>query len=158
MTTYVRRSRRRTDIYTDGACSAIGRTGRGPGGWAWAYKRSDGSGLESWGHAEDTTNQRMEMTAVAEALFRVAPHQPVCIVTDSAYVMNCFVDRWHVGWKKRGWKKSDGNPVANADIWKILVPLVEYHDVTWRKVKGHSGDEMNDYVDQLAVLAKRSAA
>ena len=133
-------------IHTDGAC----RGNPGPGGWAWA------SGFEEFasGAAPHTTNQRMEVLAVIEAL-REHGEGPVEIVSDSSYVVKCFNDKWHVGWLRRGWKNSQGQPVANRDLWEELLALVlhEQREVTFSWVKGHSGDPMNDFVDVLATRA-----
>ena len=136
-------------IYTDGAC----RGNPGPGGWAWALDTEHcASGFE--GH---TTSQRMELMAVLEALR--ANSGPVEIRSDSTYVVNCFRDKWYVGWRKRGWKNSQRQPVANRDIWEPLVTLVlDRGDVTWTWVKGHSGEPMNDLVDRLAVEASVSGS
>jgi ribonuclease HI len=136
-------------IHTDGAC----RGNPGPGGWAWASGRDDfGSGAEA-----HTTNQRMEVLAVIEAL-REHPEGAVEIVSDSNYVVKCFHDRWYDGWKRRNWKNSKGQPVANRDLWEALIPLVldSGRAVTFSWVKGHSGDVMNDFVDQLATAAADS--
>jgi ribonuclease HI len=133
-------------IHTDGAC----RGNPGPGGWAWASGREDfGSGA-----APHTTNQRMEVMAVIEAL-REHPEGAVEIVSDSNYVVKCFHDRWYEGWKRRNWKNSKGQPVANQDLWETLISLVleSGRNVTFSWVKGHSGDVMNDFVDQLATAA-----
>lgn len=131
-------------IYTDGACSG----NPGPGGWAWAAL--DGSFAS--GAAERTTNQRMELLAVLEAL-RHHVEDPVEIVSDSTYVVNCFRDRWWSGWLRRGWVNSKNQPVANRDLWEPLIELVRPRKVSFRWVKGHSGDPMNDFVDELAVEA-----
>lgn len=136
-------------IYTDGAC----RGNPGPGGWAWASGRDHyASGAEA-----HTTNQRMEVMAVIEAL-RSTPGEDVEIVSDSTYVVKCFNDKWHVGWLKRGWKNSQGQPVANRDLWEQLIELVlnsgRHVRFTW--VKGHSGDKGNDFVDVLATAAADS--
>jgi ribonuclease HI len=133
-------------IYTDGAC----RGNPGPGGWAWASDASDyASGAEA-----HTTNQRMEVRAVIEALLEHSSG-PVEIVSDSNYVVKCFHDKWYAGWKRRGWKNSKGDPVANRDLWETLIPLVLEggRDVRFTWVKGHSGDRMNDFVDELATTA-----
>lgn len=133
-----------TIAYTDGACSG----NPGPGGWAWAIV--DG-GFASGG-AIMTTNQRMEISAAFEAVKAIPG--PLEIVSDSTYVVHCFRDRWHEGWRRRGWKNSQRKPVANRDLWEPFVALVlERGDVTFRWVKGHSGDPMNDLVDRLAVAA-----
>jgi ribonuclease HI len=133
-----------TTVYTDGACSG----NPGPGGWAWA---TPGGSFAS-GAEPHTTNQRMEITAVLEA--RRALDGPLDVVSDSTYVVNCFRDRWWERWIARDWKNSQGKPVANRDLWEPLIELYLAHrDVTFRWVKGHSGDPMNDVVDRLAVEA-----
>lgn len=141
-------------IYTDGAC----RGNPGPGGWGWAVSPAgepNGSGGEA-----HTTNQRMEIYAVVDALRTYADlatdqgdPMPIEIVSDSTYVVNCFKDRWWVKWQRNGWTNSKKQPVANTDLWKPLIELVQRGDVSFRWVKGHSGDPMNDLVDQLAVDA-----
>jgi len=132
-------------IYTDGAC----RGNPGPGGWAWA-----GDGDYASGANAHTTNQRMEILAVIEAL-RAHPGGPVEIVSDSNYVVKCFHDSWYLGWRRRHWKNSKGQPVANRDLWEVLLPLAlsAGRTVTFSWVKGHSGDAMNDLVDALATRA-----
>ena len=136
-------------IYTDGAC--IGNPG--PGGWAWAVV-PDGSVYAS-GHEPHTTNQRMEVMAALEAV--KANPGPITIVSDSAYVVNCFKDRWWAGWLKKGWINSQKQPVANRDLWEPFIKLVnERGNVTFKWVKGHSGDPMNDLVDELAVAASKN--
>jgi len=133
-----------THVYTDGACSG----NPGPGGWAWAVP----GGPFASGAAAHTTNQRMEIMAVLEAL--EALDGPVEVVSDSTYVVNCFRDRWYEGWRRRGWTNSQKKPVANRDLWEPLIDrYLARGDVTFRWVKGHSGDPMNDLVDGLAVEA-----
>ena len=136
-------------VFTDGAC--IGNPG--PGGWAWAVSSDE----YACGHDAHTTNQRMELSAVIEA---VAVHSgPVEIVSDSTYVVNCFRDRWWDGWRRRGWKNSKNEPVANRDLWEPLIALLiddRPGEVTFRWVKGHAGDRMNELVDGLANSAARS--
>ena len=137
-------------VFTDGACAG----NPGPGGWAWAVA-PEGSPHGSGGE-QRTTNQRMELQAVLEALRALGAGSeagPIEVVSDSTYVVHCFRDRWWAGWQRNGWKNSKKQPVANADIWKPLVELVLSHPVTFRWVKGHSGDPMNDLVDRLAVAA-----
>lgn len=133
-----------TFVYTDGACSG----NPGPGGWAWAIDRDRfASGSE-----RPSTNQRMEIRAALEAV--TALSGPLVVVSDSTYVVNCFRDQWWDGWLKRGWTTSAKKPVANRDLWEPLVLAVrERGDVAFQWVKGHSGHEMNDLVDQLAVAA-----
>jgi ribonuclease HI len=102
-----------------------------------------------------STNQRMEINAVLEAVRTI--DGPLLVVSDSTYVVNCFRDKWWEGWLKRGWTNSAKKPVANRDLWEPLIDLYRARgDVTFRWVKGHSGDVMNDRVDQLAVAAARS--
>ena len=139
-------------VYTDGACSG----NPGPGGWAWAVA-PEGSPA-AFGHEGHTTNQRMEITAALEALCALAGDPgPIDIVSDSTYVVNCFRDRWWEGWMRKGWLNSQRKPVANRDLWEPLIALVrERGDVTFRWVKGHSGDRLNDLVDELAVAASLS--
>ncbi len=138
-----------TTVFTDGACS--GNPGRG--GWAWAVA-PDGKPSGAGGAAH-TTNQRMELQAVLEAL-RSLPGE-LTIVSDSTYVINCFRDRWWVKWQANGWKNSQRQAVKNVDIWEPLIELVQERQPTFRWVKGHSGDKMNDIVDALAVAATASA-
>jgi ribonuclease HI len=139
-------------VYTDGAC--LGNPG--PGGWAWAVP---GAGFASGAEAH-TTNQRMEIAAALDAArANGSLDQPVEIVSDSTYVVNCFRDRWYEGWLRKGWVNSQRKPVANRDLWEPLVELVqEWGNVTFRWVKGHSGDPMNDLVDRLAVEAAEAQA
>jgi ribonuclease HI len=136
-----------TTVYTDGACS--GSPGRG--GWAWIVDEDHFAS----GHTPETTNQRMEMTAVLEAVNSI--EGPLIVASDSAYVINCFEQRWHERWLKNDWRSSSGKPVANRDLWEPLITAVTSRgDVSFLKVKGHSGDPMNERADQLAVSAKLS--
>jgi ribonuclease HI len=136
-------------VFTDGAC--LGNPG--PGGWAWAVPRGDFAS----GPDPRTTNQRMEIRAALEAVRALDSPGGVQVVSDSTYVVNCFRDRWWEGWLRRGWVNSARKPVANRDLWEPLVDLVRARgNVTFRWVKGHSGDLMNDFVDELAVYAART--
>ena len=133
-------------VYTDGACSG----NPGPGGWAWAVA-PDGpfaAGVEA-----KSTNQRMEIRAVLEALSDVSG--PVEVRSDSTYVVNCFRDRWWEKWLQKGWISSQRKPVANRDLWEPLIDLYRSRpdEVSFTWVKGHGGDPMNDVVDRLAVEA-----
>ncbi len=132
------------DVYTDGACSG----NPGPGGWAWATE----SGPWASGYDAQTTNQRMELTAVLEAVRALDGRLE--IYSDSTYVVNCFRQDWWKGWLARGWKNSSRKPVANKDLWEPLIELYRGRDdLVFHWVKGHSGDPMNDRVDALAVEA-----
>jgi len=146
----------RVVVYTDGAC----RGNPGPGGWAWAVAVPGGryaSGAEA-----RTTNQRMEITAVLEALRALSADGPASIdvVSDSTYVVKCFTDRWWEGWQRRNWTNSQRKPVANRDLWEPLLALAlsPSVEVTFRWVKGHSGDHWNDVVDELATRAADTGA
>jgi ribonuclease HI/uncharacterized phage-like protein YoqJ len=133
-----------TIVYTDGACSG----NPGPGGWAWAVP----DGPFASGAAAHTTNQRMEIEAAYEALLAI--DGPVRVVSDSTYVVNCFKNKWYVGWRAKGWKNSKKQDVANQDLWRPMIDhVLERGDVEWQWVKGHSGDQWNDVVDRLAVEA-----
>jgi ribonuclease HI len=142
-----------TVVYTDGSC--LGNPG--PGGWAWAVV----DGPFASGADQRTTNQRMEITAVLEALRRLLPGtgpNGVEVHSDSTYVVNCFLQRWWEGWLRRGWKNSQGKPVANRDLWEPLLALAldGEHEVRFFWVKGHSGDHWNDVADELATAAAAS--
>ncbi len=132
-----------TVVYTDGAC----RGNPGPGGWAWIVP----DGPFASGYDPETTNQRMELTAALAAVR--ALDDPLEVVSDSTYVVNCFRDRWWEGWLARGWLNSQKKPVANRDLWEPLVEAVTARKVGFRWVKGHGGDRWNDLADRLAVEA-----
>jgi len=141
-------------VYTDGSC--LGNPG--PGGWAWAVP----AGPYASGADPRTTNQRMEITAALEALRSlggaVGDSGAIEVASDSTYVVNCFRNRWWQGWLRRGWRNSQGKPVANRDLWEPLLELALAPGsvVTFRWVKGHSGDRWNDVVDELATAAAAS--
>jgi ribonuclease HI len=137
------------EVWTDGACSG----NPGPGGWAWATR----DGRQGSGGETPTTNQRMEIRAALEAVRALSG--PLVVVSDSTYVVNCFRDGWWRGWLGRGWVTSARKPVVSRDLWEPLVTLFnERGDVSFRWVKGHSGDQMNDLVDALAVEQTRADA
>lgn len=138
----------RTTVYTDGACSG----NPGPGGWAWIVP----DGPFASGFEAESTNQRMELAAVLDALRSLK--DPLHVVSDSTYVVNCFRDAWWRGWIDRGWRNSKKEPVANRDLWEPLVELYRGGDVTFEWVKGHAGDRWNDYADRLAVEAAMTQA
>jgi ribonuclease HI len=131
-------------VFTDGACSG----NPGPGGWAWAVDTA----RHASGSEPATTNQRMEIRAVLEAV--QALPTPLLVVSDSTYVVNCFRDRWWETWLRNGWLTSARKPVMNRDLWEPLVAATAHRDdIAFQWVKGHSGDRMNDFVDGLAVAA-----
>jgi ribonuclease HI len=144
--------RPRVTIYTDGACK--GNPGRG--GWG-AWLSSDGHEKELYGGERLTTNNRMELTAVIEALASLKRSCEVTIYTDSEYVRKGITD-WIHGWKQRGWKTADKKPVKNAELWERLDALRNLHEVHWRWVRGHTGDPGNERADALANLGCEKAA
>ena len=131
-------------IYTDGACKG----NPGPGGWgAWlAYGAHE---KELWGGEPLTTNNRMELTAVIQALASLKRSSRVALYTDSEYVRN-GITTWIHGWKQRGWKTADKKPVKNIELWQRLDALAEQHQVKWHWVRGHAGDPGNERADRLA--------
>lgn len=138
-------------VYTDGACK--GNPGRG--GWG-AWLSSNGHEIELFGGEMVTTNNRMELTAVIEALASLKRNCKVQIYTDSEYVRKGITE-WIHNWKRRSWKTADNKPVKNADLWQRLDALRDLHEVDWRWVKGHSGDPGNERADMLANRGAASA-
>ena len=137
-------------MYTDGACSG----NPGPGGWG-VLLEWNGVSKELSGGEPNTTNNRMEMTAIIRGLQALNKPCLVTICSDSALIINAFQDKWIDGWIKRGWKKADKKPVENQDLWIEMLDAIEPHVVIWKKVKGHSTDERNNRVDALAVEASK---
>ena len=131
-------------VYADGAC----RGNPGPGGWG-VWLKSGAHERELFGGELHTTNNRMELTAVIEALASLKRRCAVIVYTDSAYVKN-GITTWIHGWKARGWQTADKKPVKNIELWQRLDVLNAGHAVQWRWVKGHSGDPGNERADQLA--------
>lgn len=131
-------------IYTDGACKG----NPGPGGWG-AWLRSGEHSRELWGGESGTTNNRMEMTAVIEALASLKRSCRITLYTDSEYVKN-GITTWIHGWKRRGWKTADNKPVKNIELWQRMDALTRLHEIEWRWVKGHAGDPGNEKADELA--------
>ena len=132
-------------IYTDGACSG----NPGPGGWG-AILMYKGNKKEISGAKKDTTNNVMELTAVIEALKLLKYPCKVKLYSDSAYVVNAFLQHWVVNWQKNNWKTADKSDVKNKELWQELVDLTNTHNVTFIKVKGHSDNEYNNRCDELA--------
>ncbi len=133
------------EVFTDGACSG----NPGPGGWG-VILRYKGTEKELSGGAPETTNNRMELTAVIEALKALKRECDVVIHTDSRYVMD-GVQQWLPNWKQNGWKTSNKkSPVKNVDLWQELDSLLQKHNIRWIWVKGHNGHEENERVDKLA--------
>ncbi len=132
------------DIFTDGACSG----NPGPGGWG-AILRSGETEKEFFGGALQTTNNRMEMMAVIEALRQLTRPVQARVHTDSQYVQK-GISEWIHGWKRRGWKTADKKPVKNEDLWRALDALAAQHEIEWCWVKGHAGHVENERADALA--------
>ena len=135
----------RLRVYTDGACSG----NPGPGGWAWASSRDHAA---SGGEAE-TTNNRMELTAVLRAI--TDNPGPLTVVMDSTYVKN-GLESWSKSWVRNGWKTKAGQPVKNRDLWEQLLELEKRHEVEWAWTKGHAGHSENETVDRMALAARRT--
>lgn len=132
-------------LYTDGACSG----NPGPGGWGviLVYK---GKEKVMSGGMKETTNNRMEILAVIEGLKCLKEPCKVEIYSDSAYVVNTFLQGWLANWIKNDWKTSSNKQVQNVDLWKELIALLNKHEVHWNKVKGHADNELNNRCDALA--------
>ena len=137
-------------LYTDGACSG----NPGPGGWACVLLYKETEKELSGGEAE-TTNNRMEMTAVIEGLRALKEPCAVELYTDSKYVME-GATKWLAGWQEKGWRCADKKPVLNVELWQTLADELARHTITWHWVKGHAGNPYNERVDALAV-AKRDS-
>lgn len=136
-------------IYTDGACSG----NPGPGGWG-AVLRYNGQEKELSGGEKDTTNNRMELTAVISALEALKEPCIVELYSDSKYVTDALGKGWAESWKKKNWIKSDKKPALNPDLWEKLLSLCEKHTVHCHWVKGHADNEYNNRCDALAVAQR----
>lgn len=134
------------DIFTDGACSG----NPGPGGWG-AILRFGEHEKELSGGEENTTNNRMELTACIKALEALKERCDVTLTTDSKYVVDGINNGWAKSWRENGWKKADKKPALNPDLWESLLNLTDSHDVTFNWVKGHAGHPENERCDILAV-------
>ena len=137
------------EIFTDGACS--GNPGAGGYGVILRYK---GIEKELSGGSADTTNNRMELTAVIEALSTLKEPCEVVITTDSKYVVDSVEKKWVYNWKNKNWIKSDKKPVPNRDLWERLLSLLEMHQVKFKWIKGHAGHYENERCDKLAVAQR----
>lgn len=132
------------EIFTDGAC----RGNPGPGGWG-ALLRYNGTERELYGYQAEATNNQMELMAAIQGLEALSRPCEVILTTDSQYVRQGITE-WIAGWKRKNWKTAAGNPVKNQDLWQRLDLAAAPHQVDWRWVKGHSGHDENERVDQLA--------
>jgi len=138
------------EIWTDGGC----KPNPGPGGWG-AILRCKGVEKVLSGGERETTNNRMELTAAAEALSALTKPCKVVLHTDSEYLKN-GITRWHTGWVRKNWRTASGDPVKNMDLWRRILDAAKPHEIDWRWVKGHSGDVMNDRADVLATAAREA--
>ena len=137
---------KQVEIFTDGACSG----NPGKGGWG-AILRYGSKEKELSGGEAQTTNNRMELTAVIEALSALKEPCKVRLTSDSKYVTDAITKGWVYGWQKNGWRKADKKPALNVDLWEKLLPLLKKHDVEFIWVKGHDGHLENERCDKLAV-------
>ena len=137
------------EIYTDGACSG----NPGAGGWG-AILRCEGREKELSGGEAHTTNNRMELLGVINALEALKYPCRVKLTTDSKYVVDGVTKGWAEGWRRRGWKKSDGKPALNTDLWERLLGLLATHEVEFAWIKGHAGHAENERCDALAVAQR----
>ena len=142
---------KKVTIYTDGACSG----NPGIGGWG-AVLIYGGHEKRIYAATENTTNNRMELTAVIEGLKNLKEPCEADVYSDSAYTVNAFLKGWIDDWAKSGWKKSDSKPLLNADLWQELYSLSKTHKLHFIKVKGHSDNEYNNLCDKLATDAIKS--
>lgn len=138
------------ELFTDGACSG----NPGPGGWG-AILRCKGKEIELSGGSENTTNNKMELTAVIEGLKALKFPCAVTLYTDSKYVADGLTLGWAEGWKARGWKKKDGKPALNTELWDELLTLYRTHEVKIVWLKGHAGHPENERCDALAVAQSK---
>ncbi len=136
---------KRVEIYTDGACSG----NPGAGGWGAILKYKEHK-KEISGYCPETTNNRMELTAVIEALKALKEPCEVTIYSDSQYFCNAIKNGWADAWRKNGWKKSDKKPALNSDLWEEILKLFEKHKIAIEWVKGHAGHPENERCDYLA--------
>jgi ribonuclease HI len=136
------------EVWTDGGC----RPNPGPGGWG-AILKFRGTERELSGGEPETTNNRMELTAAAEALEALKRPCKVRLHTDSQYLRD-GITRWHVGWVRKNWRNAAGDPVKNMDLWRRILDAAKPHEVEWVWVRGHSGDVMNERADVLATQAR----
>ena len=140
---------KKVEIFSDGACSG----NPGPGGYGVILRFGEHI-KELSGGEHETTNNRMELTGVIKGLDALKEPCEVTLTTDSKYVVDSVTKGWVYGWKSKGWKKSDGKPALNVDLWEQLLPLLQKHTVNFVWVKGHAGHPENERCDKLAVIQR----
>ncbi|MEZ6242291.1 MAG: ribonuclease HI [Phycisphaerales bacterium] len=140
------------ELFTDGACSG----NPGPGGWAYLLRHvKTGKTQERAGAEAETTNNRMELTAVIEGLSALTKPSVVDLTSDSQYVLK-GLETWMAGWKKKGWRTADKKPVKNRDLWERLDELQQVHEIRFHWIRGHEGHAENERCDELAVAAREA--
>lgn len=144
-------------IYTDGSTKGNGRA-QNNGGWAYVIVRDEITIHQDSGSMGGTTNQRMELTACLRALEYCSkelcgPGETFSVHSDSAYLINCYTQKWWQNWEKNGWRNARGEAVANQELWKQIIPYFTNKDYHFHKVKGHANDRLNIYADKLAQAA-----
>ena len=153
------------EVYSDGSTRGNGYE-NSVGAWAYVVLGNEGKIHQDCQAVKNTTNQRMELTAAAEALEYLfynevcVPFDKVIIYTDSAYLHNCYKQKWYANWQNNGWKNAKKQPVANQDLWERLVKFFDMPEVEFMKVKGHAGcrdeyEKWNDHVDKMAQTASQ---
>ena len=147
-----------TEIYTDGSLKKIGHMTFG--GWAFVVVKDSQCLYCGFNNEYDTTNQRMELTAMVEALKYISerrhPNERITIYSDSAYIINCYLQDWYIKWQSNNWMTAANKPVANIDLWQQLVPYFDSFWYTFKKVEGHSGVYWNEECDNYAQMAADS--
>lgn len=141
------------EVYTDGSLKKVGQQ-LTFGGWAYVVIQDNEEKYFACGHEYNTTNQRMELIAIKEALNYVKTirrnSEKVIVYSDSAYAINCYLQEWYINWQANGWKNANRKEVANQDLWYEIIPFFDNFWYDFRKVKGHQGNYWNEYCDQLA--------
>ncbi len=144
---------KRVEIFTDGACKG----NPGPGGWGAVLRYNEVEKELSGGEAQ-TTNNRMELSAMLRALQALKKPCHVVATCDSRYVLDGLQKGWAAGWQRRGWKKSDGKPALNADLWEALLAETARHQMEYKWIRGHTGHPENERADRLAVAQAQQYA
>lgn len=151
----------KVEIYTDGSCKGNGKENAN-GGWGFIALYDGELATEGYGGEKDTTNNRMEMTAVINACYyydnKLNTEPAECVIyTDSAYIHNCITQGWWKTWVRNNWINSKKQPVKNKDLWLYLIPFFQRLDIKFEKVKGHNGIELNEKADKLANMGAETA-
>lgn len=140
------------EVYTDGSLKKLGKSTFG--GWAFTVVRDGKEIYTTCGSEADTTNQRMELTAVLEALKYINenrhPNEKVVVYSDSAYIINCYSQDWYITWERNGWVNAQKKDVANRDLWEQIIPYFDNYWYYFTKVPGHAGNYWNEYCDSNA--------